>query len=59
VTPVERVILEAELQNLYILLDFYVVHEDDIKGMSKKEIEAHQDDILDAILEIKNQLEDE
>jgi hypothetical protein len=40
-------------------LEFYVIHETDIKGMTKDEIEQHRDDILDTILELKKQLADE
>lgn len=51
--------LEERLVYLRIILDFYVAQSDEIKSMTRTEVEAYIDVILDDIIETKNELNDE
>jgi len=56
-SPKERLILEEEYINLKRLLDFYVGFREKISSMNNREVDAHIDDMLDRLSEIKNQLD--
>ena len=54
----ERSELENERRDLFDLLDFHVVFNDDIRSMTEEQKEMHIDYILDRIWEINQKLAD-
>jgi len=56
-SPKERLSLEEEFINLKRLLDFYVGFRENVSSMNNQEVDAHIDDMLDRLSEIKNQLD--
>lgn len=56
-SPKERLSLEEEFMNLKRLLDFYVGFRENVSSMNNQEVDAHIDDMLDRLSEIKNQLD--
>ena len=54
----ERSELENERGDLFDLLDFHIVFNDDIRSMTEEQKEMHIDYILDRIWEINQKLAD-